>query len=135
MGGWRLKAYSIAHGTEQASHALIEAARDLTRERLPSGIGSSNYGVGFVGIHQGRTSNFVFVDWWAEENELHHHVYVSAKTRPEAFECKTGTGLAACVWDLALMAFEREAWVETVLKPGGALNLEGYLSRRMNSEV
>jgi hypothetical protein len=36
-----------------------------------------SYHLGFLGVHDGRTSNFVFLDYWAEENELHHHVFVS----------------------------------------------------------
>jgi hypothetical protein len=46
------------------------------KERLPQrAITPSRYGAGFLRIHVGCGANFVFVDWWAEEKELHHHVF------------------------------------------------------------
>ena len=51
--------------------------------------------VGFLGVHDGRTSNFVFLDFWADENELHHHVFVSPIALPDQFTYVTPTGLSA----------------------------------------
>lgn len=81
-------------------------------------------------IHQSRTGNFVFVDWWADENEFHHHVYVPPLDRPEDLEYMTPTGLAACAWDLFLIGQERDARVNHVLKSGDIRNLKGYLQAR-----
>jgi hypothetical protein len=136
INGWRMKAYSIAHGRPLARPELIVAARDVAARRLAeSGPVTAHYGVGFVGIHDGRTSNFVFVDWWADENELHHHVYVSPSENPAALEYRTPSGLAACVWDLSVMAFEREAWIRHCLQSGGTPNLDAYLNIRMDAEL
>lgn len=130
-----MKVYSIAHGRSSARAPLIAAARATALDRLRlSGGQTENFGVGFVGIHDGKTANFVFVDWWADENELHHHVYVSPSDEPAKLDYKTPSGLIACVWDLALMAYEREAWVETVLKAERP-NLNAYLDRRMHAEI
>lgn len=135
IDGWRMKAYSICYGKDVARSELIDAAQRTARERLrATANGTAHYGVGFVGIHDGKTANFVFVDWWADENELHHHVYVSPTERPGDLEYKTPTGLAACVWDLELMAFERDAWVQTILQAGEP-NLEAYLRTRLNAMV
>jgi hypothetical protein len=131
---WRMKVYSIASGRRVARPELIAAAWRTARERLALSGNGNHHGVGFVGIHDGKTANFIFIDWWADENELHHHVYVSPSNAPEALEYQTPSGLAACVWDLSLMAFEREAWVETVLKAGKP-DIENYLNRRMNADI
>ncbi len=116
-GAWRLKVYGIAYNRSAPRPALIAAAKEVARERL-AGISQSapHYSVGFLGVHDGRTSNFVFVDWWASENELHHHVYVSPVDKPQQLTYETPSGLTACVWDLRVMAFERQAWLDTVLK-------------------
>lgn len=136
MDGWKLKAYTISYGAKRVAAELISAAHGITRERLQaSGEATAHYGVGFVGIHQGKTGDFIFVDWWAEENELHHHVYVSPCAQPEALEYKTPTGLAACTWDLALVGHERDAWVKHVLKGDAAPDLAGYLLDRMQADV
>ena len=94
-----------------------------------------HYSVGFLGIHEGRTANFVFVDWWAEENELHHHVYVSSMAAPAELAYMTPTGLAACVWDLRVMAFERQAWIDTVLRNPKGPDFEAYLKQHLNEDV
>ena len=83
----------------------------------------------------GRGAIFSFVDFWADENELHHHVFVSPKEEVEKLEYKTPTGLTACVWDGALLAFERQAWVDTMLNNPNGPSLEKYLLTQMNQDV
>ncbi|EEF62684.1 hypothetical protein [Pedosphaera parvula] len=135
-GEWRIKVYSIAYERLTARAELVEAAKTVAREKLatvPSTL--QHYSVGFLGVHDGRTSNFIFVDWWAEENELHHHVYVSPSNDPARLTYMTPTGLAACVWDLRVMAFERKAWVDCVLRNYKSPDLEAYLQQRLNEDV
>jgi GNAT superfamily N-acetyltransferase len=136
VGDWRMKVYGIAYEGERPRAELVEAAKDVATERLRSVPASMrHYSVGFVGVHDGRTSNFVFVDWWADENELHHHVYVSPAEEPTRLSYITPTGLTACVWDLRVMGFERQAWLETVLKNSSGADVEAYLERRLNEDV
>ena len=100
-----------------------------------SAAGTNHYGVGFIGVHQGRTGNFVFVDWWADENELHYHVYVSPLERPADLEYMTPTDLSACAWDLFLIGHERDAWVNNVLKFSDNPDLDDYLQARLNANA
>lgn len=136
VDGFRLKVYGIAYGLDRPVDALVGAARRTAEERLgASAAGTRHYGVGFVGVHQGKTGNFVFVDWWADENELHHHVYVSSSDRPDALEYRTPTGLAACAWDLRVICFERDAWVSSVLERHAAPDLDGYLASTLETDA
>jgi len=134
-GDWRVKAYGIAYRGALPGVGLIDAAKAVARTRLPDpAVTSSRYGVGFMGVHEGRGTNFVFVDWWANENELHHHVYLSkAEAATELAEI-TATGLIACAWDLRVIGFERDAWVETVLANPAGPDLEAYLARRLDED-
>jgi hypothetical protein len=134
-GDWRIKVYGIAYRRPLPPPELIDAAQRITHSRLLSVHGQPHYHVGFLGIHDGRGANFVFVDYWADENELHHHVYVSPTDKPEALEYVTPTGLVACVWDLRVMWFERQAWVETVLANPSGPDIEQYLLRRLNEDA
>jgi hypothetical protein len=43
--------------------------------------------------------------------------------------------LSACVWDLRVQAFERDAWVEEVLQNVSGAGVEGYMARRLNADV
>lgn len=136
VDGWRIKVYGIAHGRPQPRPELIAAAKQMSVRQLrhiPAAL--RHYHVGFLGVHDGRTSNFVFLDFWAEENELHHHVHVSPTDRPDKLTDMTATGLSACVWDLHLQAFERDAWVTHVLRRAEAPNFDAYLSATLNADV
>lgn len=124
---WRLKVYTIGYTQAPIDERLLVAARKVATDCLARTSDCQHYSVGFIGIHQGKTGNFVFVDWWADENELHHHVYVSTIADPVNLKYMTPTGLIACVWDLWLIGFERDAWVEHILKKFKTPDIEGYL--------
>jgi prepilin-type processing-associated H-X9-DG protein len=134
--GWRMKVYGIAYNRDLPRRELVEAAKRVARQRLPQpAITSNRYGAGFLGIHDGRGANFVFVDWWADENELHHHVYISPAGQPTQLRYATEADSKACVWDLHVMNFERQAWLDTVLTNPAGVDLEAYLAQRLNEEV
>jgi hypothetical protein len=136
IGPLRMKVYGIAYRDEVPATALRKAARQVAERRIgASAVMTNHHGAGFVGIHQGRDGNFIFVDWWADENELHHHVYVSSSDEPQGLEYKTPSGLTACAWDLLVLCFEREAWVECVLKRHTDPDIECYLETRLNADV
>ena len=132
---WRLKVYGISYGRERPRAELIETAKRLARECLPPAQERGNYGVGYVGVHDGRGANFIFVDWWADENELHHRVFAAPSHELKDLPEITATGLSVCVWDLRVQCFEREAWMETVLRNPNENSLEDYLRRRFNEDV
>jgi len=135
--GWTLKVYGIAYGQRQyPREELVEAAKAVSRRHLTGSTSEQNhYGVGFLGVHDGRGANFAFLDYWADENELHHHLYVSPSDEPASLEDVTSTELIACTWDLRVLSFEREAWVETVLANPSGPDLERYLARTLNEDV
>lgn len=134
--GWRIKVYGIAYNRELPRRELIESAKKVARERLPQPANTPNrYGAGFLGIHDGRGANFVFVDWWADENELHHHVYISPSEQTQQLRYASPADAQACVWDLFVLSFERQAWLETVLTNPAGGDIEAYLQRRLNTEA
>ncbi|HLG00097.1 MAG TPA: isochorismatase [Acidimicrobiia bacterium] len=133
--GWRLKVIGIAYAGDSARPELVEAAEAAARDILPlPAVGNGRYGAGFLGVHDGRGSCFVFVDWWADENELHHQVLISPVEDPTALAPAGPDEAAACVWDLAVMAFEREAWVRHVLE-AETPDVERYLAERIDAEI
>jgi hypothetical protein len=136
VAGLRLKVHGIGYQLSQPRAEVITAARDLVERELPGLIaGQNHYGVGFVGVHDGRGSIFVFIDFWTDENELRHHVYVAPKDQPTQLEYVTPGGLIACVWDLAVISFVRQAWLDCVLANPGGPDVELYLTRQINEDV
>jgi hypothetical protein len=134
--GWRLKIYTIAYGGADVDRALMDAALDVGHAHLPTPATTADrYGVGFLGVHLGRGSNFVFVDWWGQENELHHHVWFSDRRRPAELRAWRPDDPIACVWDLSVIAFERAAWVREVLANPRGPDLDAYLAAQLNADV
>ena len=133
---WKIKLYGIAYQNDFPRSELIKAAKTVTESHLfKLQDDRTHYRIGFLGVHDGRGANFIFFDYWADENELHHHVHVSPTNKPHQLEYVTPTGLTACVWDLSVQCFERQAWVETVLANPDGPDTEAYLELRMNKNV
>ncbi|MGI8709187.1 MAG: isochorismatase [Actinomycetota bacterium] len=136
--GWRVKVYGISALAEVPAAELVDAIKDVASSKLPQPpMTSDRYGVGFLYAHQGGNGGgFASVNWWANENELFHHQYESA---PEDLSVlrpveETG-GSSACVWDLAVMAYERQAWVDCVLKNDAGPDLESYLHAQLKADL
>ena len=135
-GGWTMKLIGIAYHGPRPRDALVQAATMAAAHILPQpAVTDQRYGTGFIGIHDGRGACFCFVDWWEAENELHHHTLLAPSEQPAALEEVTGTGFIACAWDLAVIAHERQAWVETVLANPGGPDLDAYLARRLTGRI
>jgi hypothetical protein len=135
VDGWRLKVYGIAYDSPAPDEKLIEAVKAAARAILPQPPRSDfRYGIGFICAHQGRTSSVAFVDWWENEDELHHKMFFAE--RGDAWELRPvrDDELTACSWDLAVVAFERDAWVRHILQPPTP-EVEAYLNAHLNADV
>lgn len=135
LDGWQLKLYAILHARRSLEGALIEAAKQAAREFLPQPARSdSHYGVGFISAHAGQSYDFVMVGYWAYDTELRYQSYMRPSSGSYALAPVTAGELSSDVWDLALLAFERDAWVKWVLK-AETPDLEGYLTAALEAEL
>jgi hypothetical protein len=131
--GWRVKLYGIAYQAERPRQALVDGAVAAVQEKLPRpAVTADRYGVGFAGAHQGRGGNFVFLDWWATENDMHHRAWRSSEDEPGRLRPTRPDELTACTSDLAVIAHERDAWVRHVLN---GQDLDAYLDDRLDDDV
>ena len=71
---------------------LTAAAKKIAHEQLMKET-ANNYGVGFIGVHDGRGAAFVFVDFRANENELFHRVFLSHENDPAKLAPRATGGL------------------------------------------
>ena len=131
---WRLKLYSILFEDKEVSTELIDAAKRTAFEFLPQpAVTSHHYGVGFVSVHQGKSYDFVTVAYWTYDTELRHQTYMRPSSGSSTLECVTGE-LSTDVWDLRVLAFEREAWLSTVLRSEKP-DLEAYLAEILSETL
>lgn len=129
-GAWRLKVYGIAYRRPGPRPELVDAVKQLALQVLPA---ERAYGVGFIGAHDARAGCYAFVDWWTDENELHHKNFLGPS--PEELKPAGPEDSVACVWDLALIDFERRAWHELVVKQADVPDLDAYLAQRLEAMV
>lgn len=134
-GGWRMKLYGISADGPEPRPELLIAAKEVAFETLPEPSGGGRYGVGFVIVHDGRDGCYVLVDWWQGEDMLYQHLYLSPKGQPRGLERHTESGLTACVWELAVISFERQAWLDSVLKNPESPNIEHYMECSFSTHV
>jgi hypothetical protein len=115
VDGWRLKRYSIAFGGRPVDWPAFEAASTLADAVLPRpAVAAGRVGVGFAIAHQGRTALYYVLGWWDNENELPLRIFVRALEGGAQWRVARGSE-SVCVWDLQVVAFERDAYVATVL--------------------
>jgi hypothetical protein len=128
VAGFRLKLYSISmDGTPIAWPPFSDGLR-LALAALPRpAVAPDRPGLGFVIAHRGR-GDYAVLAWWDRENELPLRVFVrpqgaGARWRPAR------EGESVCVWDLEVIAHERDAYVETLLASGVRDRTADYLDR------
>ena len=131
---WRMKFYGISWQGELPRSELLAAAKKIAREQLTKET-ENNYGVGFIGVHDGRDAAFVFVDFWGNENELFHRAFLSRENDPEKLVPAKSADSSVCVWDLHLQSFERAAWIKHVLRKPDNPEFESYLAERLDENA
>jgi hypothetical protein len=134
LDDWRMKLYGIAWRRELPRAQLFEAAKRIAVELLRNA-GPNNYKVGFIGAHDGRKACLVFVDYWGNEDELFHRVFLSRSNDPDALAPAKDSDLSVCIWDLHVQSFERAAWIKYILRKATAPDFHGYLGERLNEKT
>ena len=116
VSGWRLKQYRCWYGgRHEPDWGVFSTALPLLAAALPQPAQThERAGLGFVIAHAGRGVDYLVLNWWDNENEWRHRVWVRA-LRPQAAWQVPTHGESPCVWDLALIHFEREAYVDWLL--------------------
>lgn len=152
--GWEVKVYGISVVEETPPPELVDAAKAIARRVLsrlelgPSGKDEGGdtsqesgslglqvgYGVAVLIVHEARDGNFVLVGWWTGENMLCQRVFHAKPESPLDFTDIDNTGIVGCIWELAVLSFERDAWVDCVLA-APAPDVEAYLARTFEDDV
>ena len=135
--GWRMKLYAISAPGQQLREELVSVVQATADKLLPAVEAPRHHGVGWLIAHQGADGEYGFVDWWFGNDMVQHHPHGRPSGSHGPLEVNWVAGGGFCVWELAPCWFEREAWVDLVLRQGGPTpdNLNAYLGRTMNADV
>jgi len=132
---WLIKIYSILYGSRPLEWNILEEGIALSFTGLPEPARDIHRpGVGFAIAHQGRGMYYVVLSWWGNENEYFNRVFVRPYGTNQQWREATEHE-SACVWDLQIIYFEREAYVTTILSREGTPDLEAYLSLHLQQHT
>ena len=135
VGSLRLKPYVIQlpDGAGLPDRTM-EAARGVTSLTLRQAAAaeSGSHDLGFVILHAGLAGTWLLMDWWAHKDICCQRL---ARADPGSadFVDVSDRPLMACVWELRVIAHERDAWIEHMLTP--APDPEGYLADRLAADL
>ena len=86
-------------------------------------------------LHEGREGCFAIISWWIDENMLQQFVYLATNPEYRRFELFSHNGIFTCVWEMAVLWFERNAWVQHVMKAHNDPNaFQNYLAQHFGSD-
>lgn len=133
--GWRLKRWTITSAPSTVAGEELDwpdfaPGRAIAYAALPTpAVTPQRPGVGFIIEHRGNGADYIVLGWWDRENELPVRVVVREHYPGSAWRPSAGSE-SFCVWDLQVIAFERDAYVATVLTEGaGESAIDAYLAR------
>lgn len=112
------KRYLIRYDNSRPADELIGATDRVSSEAGFLESPRPLHNAGFVIMHAGADMDFVLFGYWVNTNELVLNVYKSPPGRStELSRADTNRSSIACVWDLAVVCYERDAWVKHILRP------------------
>lgn len=117
-GGHLVKVYGIEAPGRTVGEAEAEPALRIAADQLALGRHRGSLGLAVLIVHGGGDGDYVLVHSWIEGHMSELAVWTGPAGRPR--ELRPGrTGLAPCVWEAAVLAHERDAFVRRVLDGTG----------------
>ncbi len=139
-GAWSIKLYGISVRNGFQPDDMRELLERVKRY-LPTWLANSRnyplqtYNIATLILHEGKEGYFAILNWWIDDNMLQNHVYFASLDKPDEFTHYSEKGMMTCVWELAVIWFERTAWIKHILKQAAKPDVEGYLGEFFNEDV
>lgn len=131
--GWRIKVYGISASSLPLPKEIVSEGTQFAVSHLPQpALTEHRYGVGFLIIHHGTMRNWFLLDWWENEDIIHHKLFSSPLDNPGSITIEPDKSLIACVHELRIITFESEAWIKTVLCKDDEPSFDRYLNFSFN---
>ncbi len=137
VGRWRVKGTVITlRGTAAHFSDEIEAAWTVAERVLVAvpdlGLDA---GVALLIVHVGPTGISLLLGCWEEGDGMRDRHFHASIDDPTRFTDVGPEHRGPSVWDLAVLAHEREAWLAHVLVNPGGPDVENYLADGLNGSV
>ena len=133
--GWRLKQYAILAEAREFDQRVASAASEAAIKALPRAgkleQEDGNHGVGFQIVHFAEVAVVSPVFYWQWGSVLANLPQMRAPWEKPTEFAEGVTEVAGCVWEMQIVQFEVDAWIDTLLAGSGDpdKNLGSYLSQ------
>ncbi|MCF3638703.1 hypothetical protein LXM94_01790 [Rhizobium sp. TRM95111] len=117
IGGLKLKVYGLVADNRKIDKAMVALGQSFVRQDVLPRVadeGDDN-GMGFVIIHPGELGVSISAHWWIQGSVLCQHIYRKLYAASEPMDT-VKRPVIACVWELALINAEQEAWRKAMMK-------------------
>jgi hypothetical protein len=130
VNGYRLKPYEIYYAEDGKIRLQEPDLLSLISQCLPASDDPLDHGLGFAMVHFARDGQYLLLSRWYGGNMLKHDLFeIKQKAGGWQSSSLKSTGIVACVWELQVVTFERQAWVSTAMAEGGTEpSFDRYLS-------
>ncbi len=134
---WQIKIYSISIHNEFVKKGNSDIVKTYLSEWLQQADNYSlnTYNISTLIIHEYKNGCYAIINWWIDENMLQQFVYLATTDSPSEFILYSDKGIITCVWEMAVLWFERNNWVENVLMKAPNPDLKKYLEQQYNADV
>ncbi|BET98876.1 hypothetical protein [Xenorhabdus taiwanensis] len=130
IGQTQLKMYYL---TSEKQKETPTPNAELRRQWLTQGLDEVHFPgehhIGFAIIHAADDGYYLLISTWCDANMLRHQVFIiSDENRLQPLD---NTKIIACVWELAVMFYERNYWIEQVMTTEKLeeANIQRYLQK------
>jgi hypothetical protein len=140
LPGALLKWYELHREGVAVPEALRRAAREHLRAQAEAGALDVGYGLGFVVLHSSATHAYLIVGAWQNNQELWETLYIRELVGDESIQgfhrARPGWDAPTlCVWELAPVWHEREAWVRYLCSARDEAAKRAYLADHLAGQV
>lgn len=107
---WQIKIYSISVHNE----FVKKENTDIAKTYLTGWLQNANnyplntYNIATLIIHEYKGGCYAIINWWIDENMLQQFVYSATNENPSEFILYSDKGIVTCVWEMAVLWFERK---------------------------
>lgn len=135
VNDWTVKVYTITTQKQFNSEITLDGAIRKLPEWLEKAQnqGFEIYKVAFLIVHEGLDGVWNLISWWTEGEILQSLTFFAAFDSPREFQAVLKEGFMACVWEMEVILFERDMWIEHVLKKADKPDFETYLHKSLNN--
>lgn len=115
LAGHLVKSYAIEAPGRTLTTTLHQAADRLAAAQLSLDRAVGGLGIGCLIVHSGGDGDYVLLLSWIEGLMSRLAIFTAPKGQPELLR-PAPAGLAPCVWEAAVLAHERDAFVRRILQ-------------------